>query len=36
MRGSFVRGPNTRFGVAIISSFYEVLTTMAAAPSSRR
>jgi glycosyltransferase 2 family protein len=30
LRGSFVRGPDTRFGVAIISSFYEVLTTMAA------
>lgn len=29
LRGSFVRGPQTRFGVAIISSFYEVLTTMA-------
>ncbi len=29
LRGSFVRGPETRFGVAIISSFYEVLTTMA-------
>ena len=30
LRGSFVRGPEVRFGVAIISSFYEVLTTMAA------
>jgi uncharacterized membrane protein YbhN (UPF0104 family) len=29
LRGNFVRGPHTRFGVAIISSFYEVLTTMA-------
>jgi len=30
LRGSFVRGPQVRFGVAIITSFYEVLTTMAA------
>jgi uncharacterized membrane protein YbhN (UPF0104 family) len=30
LRGSLVRGPRVRFGVAIISSFYEVLTTMAA------
>ncbi len=30
LRGSFVRGPEVRFGAAIIASFYEVLTTMAA------
>jgi glycosyltransferase 2 family protein len=30
LRGSLVRGPETRFGVAIIATFYEVLTTMAA------
>src|SRR5207302_7053119 len=29
MRGSLVRGPEVRLGVAIITSFYEVLTTMA-------
>jgi uncharacterized membrane protein YbhN (UPF0104 family) len=29
LRGSFVRGAEVRFGVAIITSFYEVLTTMA-------
>ena len=30
LRGGLVRGPEVRFGVAIITSFYEVLTTMAA------
>jgi hypothetical protein len=30
MRGSLVRGPEVRLGVGIITSFYEVLTTMAA------
>ena len=30
LRGGLVRGPETRLGVAIITSFYEVLTTMAA------
>jgi uncharacterized membrane protein YbhN (UPF0104 family) len=30
LRGSFVRGDDCRFGTAIISSFYEVFTTMAA------
>jgi hypothetical protein len=29
MRGNLVRGPGVRLGVAIISAFYEVLTTMA-------
>ena len=28
LRGSFVRGPDVRFGVAIIGSFYEVLATI--------
>ncbi len=31
LRGDLVRGPGVRLGVAIIASFYEVLTTMAAA-----
>jgi hypothetical protein len=30
LRGTMVRGPDVRLGVAILSSFYEVLTTMAA------
>jgi uncharacterized membrane protein YbhN (UPF0104 family) len=30
MRGTMVRGPDVRLGVAIITAFYEVLTTMAA------
>lgn len=30
MRGSLVHGPNVRLGIAIITAFYEVLTTMAA------
>jgi uncharacterized membrane protein YbhN (UPF0104 family) len=30
MRGSLVQGPNTLLGVAIITAFYEVFTTMAA------
>jgi uncharacterized membrane protein YbhN (UPF0104 family) len=30
LRGNMVRGPQVRLGVAIIASFYEVLTTMAA------
>ncbi len=30
LRGGCVAGPDVRFGVAIVSSFYEVLTTMAA------
>ncbi len=30
LRGNLVRGPQVRLGVAILSSFYEVLTTMAA------
>jgi hypothetical protein len=30
MRGTVVRGPEVRLGVAILSAFYEVLTTMAA------
>jgi uncharacterized membrane protein YbhN (UPF0104 family) len=30
LRGSLVRGPDVRFGVAILATFYEVLTTMAA------
>jgi glycosyltransferase 2 family protein len=30
LRGTLVRAPDVRFGVAIISSFYEVLATMAA------
>jgi hypothetical protein len=30
LRGGSVRGPRVRFGVAIVASFYEVLTTMAA------
>ena len=30
IRGALVRGPNLRLGLAIITSFYEVLTTMAA------
>jgi uncharacterized membrane protein YbhN (UPF0104 family) len=30
MRGALVRGPEVRLGVAILSAFYEVLTTMAA------
>ena len=30
LRAGAVRGPHCRFGVAIITSFYEVLTTMAA------
>ena len=30
LRGGLVRGPDVRLGVAIIASFYEVLTTMAA------
>jgi hypothetical protein len=29
LRGNLVRGPDVRLGVAIITSFYEVLTTMA-------
>jgi hypothetical protein len=29
MRGNLVRGPGVRLGVAIITAFYEVLTTMA-------
>jgi hypothetical protein len=31
LRGNLVRGPGVRLGVAIITSFYEVLTTMASA-----
>jgi len=30
LRASLIRGPNVRLGVAIVSAFYEVLTTMAA------
>jgi hypothetical protein len=30
LRGTMVRGPEVRLGVAIITAFYEVLTTMAA------
>lgn len=30
MRGALVRGPNLRLGLAILTTFYEVLTTMAA------
>lgn len=30
MRGLMVRGPNLRLGLAILTAFYEVLTTMAA------
>lgn len=30
LRGGMVRGPNLRMGLAILTSFYEVLTTMAA------
>jgi hypothetical protein len=30
LRGALVRGPNLRLGLAILTSFYEVLTTMAA------
>src|SRR5262245_57290218 len=30
LRGELIRGPDVRFGVAILSAFYEVLTTMAA------
>ena len=30
MRGALVQGPNLRLGLAIITTFYEVLTTMAA------
>ncbi|MCI0685548.1 MAG: flippase-like domain-containing protein [Gemmataceae bacterium] len=30
LRGGMVRGPRLRFGLAILTSFYEVMTTMAA------
>src|SRR5262249_28390321 len=30
LRGAMVRGPGVRFGVAVATAFYEVLTTMAA------
>lgn len=30
IRGALVRGPNLRLGLAVLTSFYEVLTTMAA------